>query len=152
MNTKCYGDLLGKTTQVVSFLDYLLTKHDVHPFLVVTPRKSHVESWIRKMKQWSPSMIALPYCQSEATQQLESDLKNLQEKRRTKEPKCHAVIATPDALSSNLEVFKKIDFAVLVVDHAHQVNSSVYRELQTLQVSCRILMAGKHIYIHTYED
>lgn len=97
-------------------------------------------------------MIALPYCPSEVTQQLESDLKNLQEKRRTKEPRCHVVIATHNALSSNLEVLKKIDFAVLVVDQAHQVDSSVYRALRTLQVSRRILMAGKHIYIYMKID
>ena len=55
---------LGKTAQVVSFLGTLFERKIFGPHLIVVP-SSTLDNWMREIKMWCPSLVAIPYTGSQ---------------------------------------------------------------------------------------
>lgn len=138
---------LGKTIQTIAFLDYLMEKQGLTPFLIVVPQ-STLLNWVREFQMWAPQMEVLTFYGERAARDIIKDYALFQNTKPGKERllKCHVLLTTPDTLQLETRVFQEVNWEVLIVDEGHQrvknAESLQFEALASLTVKHKVLLTG----------
>ncbi|KAI9024115.1 SNF2 family N-terminal domain-containing protein [Hyaloraphidium curvatum] len=140
---------LGKTIQTIAFLNYLLEKNGLFPFLIVVPQ-STLLNWIREFGTWAPQMEVLAFYGDKASREVMRDYALFQSvvkgPKDAKLLKCHVLLTTPDTLQTETKVFQDVKWEVLIVDEGHQrvknAESLQFEALISLNTLHRVLLTG----------
>ena len=116
---------LGKTVQIVSYLEHLFRVEKIQgPFLVVVPL-STIEHWRREFEGWSDMVT----CVYHDRQRVWRDVLREYEWYYEDKPhnadflKFHVLVTTYDTLIGDFDVINQIPFRVAVVDEAHRLRN-----------------------------
>jgi SNF2 family DNA or RNA helicase len=155
---------LGKTVQVVAFLEHL---HDVEsirgPFLVCVPL-STIEHWKRETETWT-KMSACLYHDAGGGRDMRDVIREYEwyyKGRSRRLLKFHVLITTYDDLIRDYEELAEIPWRVVVVDEAHRLRNTNSKLLECMRAVVskgqiaygyqhRILMTGTPLQNNTAE-
>nr|CAD2199279.1 unnamed protein product [Meloidogyne enterolobii] len=139
---------LGKTVQSIVFL---LSLYDigVHgPFLIVVPL-STLGNWEREFNEWAPEINAIVYHGGAVSRKIIRDYEFFYKKvdgRRRNMPKFDALITTYEVVVQEVEVLRRINFCVCIIDEAHRIKNRNCKLLQSgllsLRMNHRVLLTG----------
>jgi chromodomain-helicase-DNA-binding protein 7 len=146
---------LGKTVQIVTYLEHLYRVEKVHrPFLVVVPL-STVEHWRREFEGWTDMICCVYHDRQRVWRDVLREYEWYYEDRpHTPEYlKFDVLVTTYDTLIGDFDVISNIPFRVSVVDEAHRLRNQKGKLLEcmkeisakgTLQYGfqSRVLMSG----------
>lgn len=131
---------LGKTITILAFLVLLKHKspHDNRPVLLVLPA-SLVYNWEREIRRFVPSLSFVLYHGSG------------RRARSGKRESADLWITTYGTVRNDLEILRKEDFSVIILDEAQTIknpDSGVSRALCSLRSTMRLAMTGTPIENH----
>ena len=129
----------------MTFLNFLLTKYDIYPFLVVVPL-STTTNWLREFNKWAPDMVVSPYYGSAEARK--RALKHEIFRGGSKTPRCHAIILTYESAMHDNGLFSRLDYwPALIVDEAQRLKndgSQLFQKLlKNIKYDHPVLMTGK---------
>jgi chromodomain-helicase-DNA-binding protein 7 len=108
---------------------------DIHgPFLIVVPL-STVGNWEREFEQWT-DMNVLVYHGSTVSRKIIQDFEFYYQKsdaNKKRHLKFDALITTYELVLTDVEILKKINFKVCIIDEAHRLKNR----------NCKLLTGGK---------
>ena len=146
---------LGKTVQIVTYLEHLYRVEKVHrPFLVVVPL-STVEHWRREFEGWTDMICCVYHDRQRVWRDVLREYEWYYEDRPHTPDylKFDVLVTTYDTLIGDFDVINTIPFRVSVVDEAHRLRNQKGKLLEcmkeisakgTLQYGfqSRVLMSG----------
>lgn len=137
---------LGKTVQVITFLYYLVHRFSIYPFLLVVPNSTS-SNWLREFETWAPDMVVVPYYGSATSLRYARDYELFRGEGNYDKIKCHAVILTYESALKDKGLFQRVTYwPALIVDEGQRLKndtSSLFKKLQSLRFSHKILMTGE---------
>ncbi len=146
---------LGKTVQIVCYLEHLYRVEKIHrPFLVVVPL-STVEHWRREFEGWTDMVCCVYHDRQRVWRDVLREYEWYYEDRphSAEYLKFDVLVTTYDTLIGDFDVISAIPFRVTVVDEAHRLRNQKGKLLEcmreisakgTLQYGfqSRVLMSG----------
>jgi chromodomain-helicase-DNA-binding protein 4 len=136
---------LGKTVQVISFIAVTYERYKVAPILIIAPN-STLGNWSAEFKKWVPQLVIVAYSGSFECRKVVSDYQMFRTKAQgKKELKCHAVLTSFDSIRNDRNLFKSIEWEVVVVDEGHRLKndeSKLSETMKELKVKHKILLTG----------
>ncbi|KNE71001.1 hypothetical protein AMAG_20272 [Allomyces macrogynus ATCC 38327] len=133
---------LGKTVQIVAFVQYLVTRYMRYPALVVAPN-STLEHWDREFRKWAPNLhvVLVPGTAQDRDLTLEHEVFT---DARSASVKCHVVIASYEAVIAASR-FRNVHWDVLIVDEGHRLKndaSKLFERLAVFAIDHPVLATG----------
>lgn len=155
---------LGKTVQIVSFLDHLFNVEKIRgPFLVCVPL-STIEHWRRECEGWS-NMVACVYHDVRGGRDMRDIIREYEwfyKDRSRRLLKFHVLITTYDDLIRDYEELAEVPWRAVVVDEAHRLRNTNSKLLECMRsvvakgqiaygYQHRVLMTGTPLQNNTAE-
>jgi len=135
---------LGKTIQMVAFVNTLFHQLKAFPCLIVVPN-STLTNWVREFAKWSPDLRVVAYYGPQSSRSVVRD--NELFHRGTYDLKCHVVVTTYEMIvnATDSALFRKNSWECLVVDEGQRLkneNSMLFVKLNELVIENRVLLTG----------
>ncbi|CAD5209696.1 unnamed protein product [Bursaphelenchus xylophilus] len=138
---------LGKTVQTITFLQGVYDVGIHGPFMVVVPL-STLPNWEREFETWT-DMNCVVYYGTSASREMIQNYEMYYEKNDTKKkkvPKFDVLLTTFEMVISDVDILKKINYRVCVIDEAHRLknrNSKLLTNgLLSFNFEHRVLLTG----------
>ncbi|KAJ3086274.1 hypothetical protein HK102_013351 [Quaeritorhiza haematococci] len=143
---------LGKTLQIVATTSIIHHEYGKGPFLIVCPTSTQGH-WLNEFRKWSPDLVVVSY----------AGTKNAREIIRTNEifgdtdtdggglimkadVRCHVVVTNYENIVTEVQLFKKLRWEVLVCDEGHRLKNDMGKTFAALKhyvnADHRVLMTG----------
>lgn len=146
---------LGKTVQIVCYIEHLFRVEKIRrPFLVVVPL-STVEHWRREFQGWTDMVCCVYHDRQRIWRDVLREYEwYFEDRPHTAEfLKFDVLVTTYDTLISDFDVISQIPFRVAVVDEAHRLRNQKGKLLECMReisakgtmqhgFQSRILMSG----------
>lgn len=130
---------LGKTIQVLSFLSWLLSKHDGGPFLIVGP-VALTENWSREAARFFGAAFE-PILQVKGSRDIPDE-----PDRAAKRLAANIVtLVSYETLARNTVAFARVPWKVVVLDEAQKtknINTRASRSVRALKARFRLVVTG----------
>lgn len=135
---------LGKTIQMVAFVNTLFHQLKAFPCLIVVPN-STLTNWVREFAKWSPDLRVVAYYGPQSSRSVIRDHELFH--RGTHDLKCHVVVTTYEMIVNVTDstLFRKNSWECLVVDEGQRLkneNSMLFVKLNELVIENRVLLTG----------
>lgn len=136
---------LGKTFQSLAFLDYLFRVRKIRgPFLCVGPLAT-VSHWEREVHKWT-NMKSVVYTGDKTNRTKRSQIAQFEMfYPNTNYTKFNVLLTTYEYIISDIDVFKGIEWDVMVVDEAHRLKndkSKLCSILKKYNTKYKLLLTG----------
>jgi hypothetical protein len=139
---------LGKTIQVISFLQFIKNKYDRFPFLIIAPN-STLDNWGREFEKWAPNLHVVTMCGTPEDRMLlqKYELFAASPTSSTSNKyslKCHVVLISFEVMLI-CSPLKQVSWDVGVIDEGHRLKndeSKLFQYLQNCKMDHRILLTG----------
>uniref|UniRef100_A0A914GUG5 Chromodomain-helicase-DNA-binding protein 7 n=1 Tax=Globodera rostochiensis TaxID=31243 RepID=A0A914GUG5_GLORO len=136
---------LGKTVQSIAFFQSLYDTGIHGPFLVVVPL-STLSNWEREFENWTNINVVVYHGVALSRQIIQNYEFYYKKSDRRRVIKFDAMITTYEVVVQDVEVLRKINFRVCVIDEAHRLKNRNCKLLQTgllsLKMDYRVLLTG----------
>ena len=144
---------LGKTIQSAVFLDNVaksLTTSDQRPFFLIIVPLSTLTNWHRELQLWTDLSIVVYKGDKKDRGVLQHyEFNHVKHNSRSCMcPRFDCMLTTPTMIQMDTGFFQRFEFDVAIVDEAHymkNMDSSAFKDFQSLHVFCRVLLTGTPI-------